>query len=191
VAIAGDRNILCAGDRASVLSDKIYCVRHPSYFARGRGIHANHSHVACATGRRLSRHSRRRLGAERMTDDNDPVRRMCAGIRRKGSVLPIAAIHDADFAAQFFRARFLNMLEGAMADIIPFPRRLNVFDPDLTTTMGDAYDKAMSTLDECGSELAIRELIAKRIIRMAQSGEADPELLYTSALSGFRKARAG
>ncbi len=33
-----------------------------------------------------------------MTDDNDPVRGMCAGIRRKGSVLPIAAIHD-DIAA--------------------------------------------------------------------------------------------
>ena len=56
-----------------------------------------------------------------------------------------------------------------MADIIPFPRRLKVFDPDLTTTMGNAYDKAMSTLDDRRSELAIRELIAKRIIRMAQS----------------------
>jgi len=63
-----------------------------------------------------------------------------------------------------------------MADIIPFPRRLKVFDPDLTTTMGNAYDQAMSTLDDRRSELAIRELIAKRIIRMAQSGEVDPEL---------------
>jgi len=76
-----------------------------------------------------------------------------------------------------------------VADIIQFPRRLNVFDPDLTTTMGNAYDKAMSTLDDRGSELVIRELVAKRIIRMAQSGEADLELLCTSALSGFRKAQ--
>jgi hypothetical protein len=90
----------------------------------------------------------------------------------------------------FFRAHFLNTLEDeAMADIIQFPRRLNVFDPDLATAMGNAYDKAMSTLDDRRSELVIRELIAKRIIRMAQSGEADPELLCTSALSGFRKAR--
>jgi hypothetical protein len=92
----------------------------------------------------------------------------------------------------FFRARFVNTLEDeAMAEIIQFPRRLNVFDPDLTTTMGNAYEKAMSTLNDGRSELAIRELIAKRIIRMAQNGEADPELLCTSALSGFRKVRTG
>ena len=83
--------------------------------------------------------------------------------------------------------RLVNVLEGEMADIIPFPRRLKVFDPDLTTTMGDAYDKAMSTLDDGRSELVIRELIAKRIVRMAQSGEVVAEFLCTSALSGFRK----
>ncbi len=33
-----------------------------------------------------------------MADDNDPVCRMCAGIRRKGVGLPIAAIRD-DVAA--------------------------------------------------------------------------------------------
>jgi len=77
----------------------------------------------------------------------------------------------------------LQVLEGALADIILFPRRLKAFDPDR-----NAYDKAMSTLDDRRSELVIRELIAKRIIRMAQSGEVDPELLCSSALSGFRKA---
>jgi hypothetical protein len=51
---------------------------------------------------------------------------------------------------------------------------LKVFDPDLTAIMGNAYDKAMSTLDE-RTERVARELIAKRIIRMAQSGEVDPE----------------
>ena len=54
--------------------------------------------------------------------------------------------------------------------------------------MGNAYDKAVSTLDE-RTELIVRELIAKRIIRMAQGGEADSEFLCSSALSGFRKAR--
>ena len=74
-----------------------------------------------------------------------------------------------------------------MADIIPFPTRLKVFDPDLTTSMGHAYDKAMSTLGDGRSELVIRELIAKRIVRMAQSGAVDAEFLCNSALSGFRK----
>jgi hypothetical protein len=77
-----------------------------------------------------------------------------------------------------------------MAEIIQFPRRLNVFDPDLTTTMGNAFDKAMSALDDRRSELVIRELIAKRIIRMVRNGEADPGHLCASALSGFRKAHA-
>lgn len=94
---------------------------------------------------------------------------------------------NADFAATFFHTRFANVLEAEMADIIPFPRRVKVFDPDLTTMMCDAYDKAMSTLDDGRSELVIRELIAKRIVRMAQSGEVDAEFLCTSALSGFRK----
>lgn len=75
-----------------------------------------------------------------------------------------------------------------MADIIPFPGRLKVFDPDLTTTMGKAYDKAVSKLVDGRFELMIRELIAKRIIRMAQSGEVDHEHLCAAALSGFRKA---
>jgi hypothetical protein len=98
VGVTGNWDILRADDRASVLSDKIYRVRHASDLARGRRINADHCHIARATGRRQGRDSCRRLGAERMADDNDPVRRMCAGIRRKGSVLPIAAIGD-DVAA--------------------------------------------------------------------------------------------
>jgi len=35
----------------------------------------------------------------------------------------------------------------------------------------------------------VRELLAKRIIRMARRGEFDPEHLCSSALSGFRKPR--
>jgi hypothetical protein len=53
--------------------------------------------------------------------------------------------------------------------------------------MGNAFDKAMSTLDDRRSELVIRELIAKRIIRIVQSGEDDAELLCASALSGIQK----
>jgi hypothetical protein len=55
--------------------------------------------------------------------------------------------------------------------------------------MGDAYDKAMASLSNNGSDLAVRELVAKRIIRSARRGERDPEHLCSSALSGFRKPR--
>jgi len=33
-----------------------------------------------------------------------------------------------------------------MAQILRFIRRCNVFEPDVTLAMGDAYDKAMATI---------------------------------------------
>jgi len=61
-----------------------------------------------------------------------------------------------------------------MAQILPFVRRRNVFDPDATLAMGDAYDKAIATIQtDAQSQFVVRELIAKRIIRMAQKGVID------------------
>jgi hypothetical protein len=76
-----------------------------------------------------------------------------------------------------------------MADILQFRPRLNVFAPELTRAMGNAYDKAIATLPDTESEWVVRELVAKRIIRLARRGELDPEHLCSSALSGFRKPR--
>ena len=76
-----------------------------------------------------------------------------------------------------------------MADILQFRPRVNVFAPELTSAMGDAYDKAIAALTTTDSELMVRELLAKRIIRLARRGEFDPAHLCSSALSGFRKPR--
>jgi hypothetical protein len=76
-----------------------------------------------------------------------------------------------------------------MADILQFKPRLNVFAPELTSAMADAYDKAIALLPDSEAELAVRELVAKRIVRLARRGERDPEHLCSSALSGFRKPR--
>ncbi len=76
-----------------------------------------------------------------------------------------------------------------MADIIQFRPRLSVFAPELTSAMGDAYDRAIAALPDIQTELLLRELVAKRIIRLARRGERDPEHLCSSALSGFRKPR--
>jgi hypothetical protein len=76
-----------------------------------------------------------------------------------------------------------------MADILQFRPRLDVFAPELTSAMGDAYDKAIASLSNNESDLAVRELVAKRIVRLARRGERDPEHLCSSALSGFRKPR--
>ena len=64
-----------------------------------------------------------------------------------------------------------------------------MFALELTSAMGDAYNKAIATLSNNESELAVRELVAKRIVRLARRGERDPEYLCDSALSGFRKPR--
>lgn len=76
-----------------------------------------------------------------------------------------------------------------MADILQFRPRLTVFAPELTSVMGDAYERAIATLPDIQTELLLRELVAKRIIRLARRGELDPEHLCSSALSGFRKPR--
>ena len=76
-----------------------------------------------------------------------------------------------------------------MADILHFRPRLNVFAPELTAAMADAYDKAIAALPDTESERVVRELVAERIIRLARRGERDAEHLCSSALSGFRKPR--
>ncbi len=69
-----------------------------------------------------------------------------------------------------------------VAQILPFIRRSSVFAPDVTLAMGEAYDKAISTIyPEAESQFVVRELIAKRIIRMAQKGVVDRDQLCTSA----------
>jgi hypothetical protein len=69
-----------------------------------------------------------------------------------------------------------------MGQILPF-RRCNVFDPDAIWAMGEAYDKAIGTIHtDAQSQFVVRELIAKRIIRMAQKGVVDRDRLCASAL---------
>jgi hypothetical protein len=69
-----------------------------------------------------------------------------------------------------------------MTQILPFVRRCNVFDPDATLAMGEAYDKAIGTIHpDAESQFVVRELIAKRIIGIAQKGVIDRDRLCTSA----------
>ena len=56
------------------------------------------------------------------------------------------------------------------------------FDDEATFAMGAAYDQACWHL-ACASK--VRELIAKRIIEAAKTGELDPIRLYSQAILGF------
>jgi len=68
-----------------------------------------------------------------------------------------------------------------MAQILPI-RRYKAFDPDAIWAMGEAYDKAIGTIyPDAETRFVVRELIARRIIRMAQKGVVDRDQLCTSA----------
>jgi hypothetical protein len=70
-----------------------------------------------------------------------------------------------------------------MAQILPFTRRRDVFEPAATAAMGQAYDEAFATIDPTAEpQFVVRELIAKRILRTSLLGR---DQLYKSALSGI------
>jgi hypothetical protein len=76
-----------------------------------------------------------------------------------------------------------------MGQILQF-RRKNAFLPEETTAMGEAYDAALSTLNQdAKSELFVRELVAKRIVQAAFIGEEDRERLRQTGLLGFSRPR--
>ena len=69
-----------------------------------------------------------------------------------------------------------------MAQILPFARRCNLFDPDTTSAMGEAYEATCKELHDTGQPEIVREVIAIRIIAAAKRGELDPLRLREAAL---------
>jgi len=59
------------------------------------------------------------------------------------------------------------------------------FDDAATSAMGEAFDRACKSLRNFGSACTVREIIAKRIIDAAKSGERDPARLHAQALIPF------
>ena len=67
------------------------------------------------------------------------------------------------------------------ADILPFLKD-RAFDAEATRVMGEAYDKARKMLHDRGQPHVVQEIIAKRIIDIAATGERDPDELARRAL---------
>src|SRR4026208_1327344 len=59
------------------------------------------------------------------------------------------------------------------------------FDDKATLVMGAAFDEACGSLRRFARYNKVRELIAKRIIEAAKTGELDPIRLYSQAILGF------
>src|ERR1700746_1856065 len=64
-----------------------------------------------------------------------------------------------------------------------------VFDDHATKVMGEAFEAACKDLDGAGQHTY--EVIAKRIIEAAKSGERDPEKLRDWALTAFGRKQGG
>jgi hypothetical protein len=59
-----------------------------------------------------------------------------------------------------------------------------IFDDEATLAMGLAFDRACRSLRQL-STVAVREIVAKRIIEAAKNGERDPIRLCGKALEPF------
>jgi len=67
------------------------------------------------------------------------------------------------------------------ATIIPFLDGA-AFDAVHVEAMGRAFDKAAAALHDKGQPTVVREVIAKRIIEIAKTGERDPDKMCERAL---------
>jgi hypothetical protein len=70
------------------------------------------------------------------------------------------------------------------------------FDPETTSLLASAFETAWETVKKSGSPLAAngqalstREILAKRIIELAQAGERDPAKLTSDALAYLNGSR--
>jgi hypothetical protein len=59
------------------------------------------------------------------------------------------------------------------------------FDDEATLAMGAAFDQACQSLPHSGQTVAVREIIAKRIIEAAKNGELDRIRLHSQAILGL------
>jgi hypothetical protein len=71
-----------------------------------------------------------------------------------------------------------------MSSILPFIKETS-FSPDVTQLMGEAYEHATRGLHDSGQPAVVQEIIAKRIIELAGSGERDPQNLASLALQSL------
>jgi hypothetical protein len=69
-------------------------------------------------------------------------------------------------------------------DIRPFINDVS-FDDQAMRAMGEAFDQACDVLGTIGVGATVRDIMAKRIIDVAQTGERDPSRLYRQALEAL------
>ena len=72
-----------------------------------------------------------------------------------------------------------------MASILPFVRNKSDFDDEETRVMGEAFEAVCSGLHDTGLHALLREVIAKRIVKAAMTGERDELRLRNAGLAAL------
>jgi hypothetical protein len=84
------------------------------------------------------------------------------------------------------QSELAQRLESKVASILPFIRKAGtVFDDYATEIMGEAFDAACKELRDKGQPTIVYEVIAKRIIETAKSGERDIIRLRNAGLAAL------
>ena len=61
-----------------------------------------------------------------------------------------------------------------------------LFDPEAVKAMTTAYEAILRSLQLSGRSDPITEIVAKRIVDVAKTGQRDPELIQRSVLIGLQ-----
>jgi hypothetical protein len=59
------------------------------------------------------------------------------------------------------------------------------FDPDATQSLCVAFDRVCDSIAERGRSEFVRELIARRVLALAERGESDPDILAEAVWSSL------
>jgi hypothetical protein len=79
-----------------------------------------------------------------------------------------------------------------VGSILPFVRKTGIaFDDHATKAMGEAFEAACRALHDTGQPQIVYEVIAKRIIDAAQSGERDVDRLRDAGLAALGLGNGG
>jgi hypothetical protein len=57
--------------------------------------------------------------------------------------------------------------------------------PEIEKIAGEAYDRVLKSLHDRGQPVVVQEIIAKRILDLANSGERDPQKIASIALESL------
>jgi hypothetical protein len=107
--------------------------------------------------------------------DTDVLTYWCTACDEYFVFPPLAEARDA-------RGEARHMDETAPMSIIDL-FRVTAFDPEALNVLCQTYDQARRSLHDNGQPHIVNEVIAQRIIALAEKGERDPDRLCAGALT--------